>query len=242
MTEIKMKKPVLYFAQPYTNDPEKSIKFAHEVSNKLRKMGYLVYSPIEVTHYRHLWILKMRRRERKWFRNELNNNDCYIVYSKEEKEKIIKEHINNKYPIPDYVKEDLEIIEGFMNHDIEWCANTDCYIYSHECRIDNKCIGCMIEFTPRKYDSGVMIVMSNEAFEDQYLCLHCNKPLLTDHFNKMHGDYYCPRCQSWESKDIPFRKWLSKGCELEYNFAKDKKNNIKIVEVESLLKGVELEL
>ena len=82
--------------------------------------------------------------------------------------------------------------------------------------------------------------MSYTAFEDQFLCLHCNKPLKTDKVHQMHGDLYCPRCQSWESKDIPYRKWLSKGCEKEYKKAKAK--YIQILCIEDFLEGKEVEL
>jgi hypothetical protein len=143
-----------------------------------------------------------------------------------------------------WLKLDLGFIADFMKGDahmayVECCKNCDTphkldgyyqSVPNCECKTTSWIVQRQI------YDSGITILMSKIAYEDQYLCLHCNIPL-TD-IKKEEG--YCVACTSNELLNIPHREWRSKGCEIEYNYAK--KNHIQVLDLDSFLERREVEV
>lgn len=115
--DVKMKHETIYYlAQMYRANPEKAIEFAHIMALKMRKEGYLIFSPIEYSHHTHKWLVKQRR----------------MVSNK-----------NQRYPITDYVAEDLRLMNTWLNNDDQITLNGDII----------------------RFDSGLVIVMDDNAYE-----------------------------------------------------------------------------
>ena len=197
---------IYYLAHPYSDNPKLSQGFAENYTMELIQKGFTVFSPILHTHH---FEMSMRRKH---------------------------DNVKSKWDAPDYVAWDLKIIEGFMNHDGGKYITSQC-IYFHEYH-DNKCPGkgktcccCdkgeFIKIEKEKFDSGVIILLSNTAFSDE----DCTLQEMLDAFKEQCFDGTSP-----EWKDF----WNSQGCCQEYEFAKS--HHIRILELESFLEGKEVEL
>lgn len=197
--------PILYIAHPWTFNPEKSFINAVAWVYELRLRGLIVFSPILHTH----------------------------PYWKHLKSIYVDSYLKNE----DWLDWDLKIIGGFMNGDgckynqrqckqfHLYLGGGKCYGYPDTCCNCNK--GKYINVEREKFDSGVIILLSNTAFEDESVTLQ----EMLEAFKEQCFDGTSP-----EWKDF----WKSQGCRQEYEFAKS--HHIRILELESFLEGKEVDL
>lgn len=63
---------IFYLAVPYTADPAWAIEWSHHWANQLRLLNVgLVFSPIENSHYRHLWCERMHHKAMNYLGEDL---------------------------------------------------------------------------------------------------------------------------------------------------------------------------
>lgn len=240
-----MSKPLsVYPALPYSNDPEKSFKLASEQTFRLRKLGFYPFSPVNHTHNYHLEI------------RENYCPKCFQRVSYElatfdggyHCPKCKKTFTSSDLITDDYYEWDLHLLRGLMAWDGKetpiykcgykseegWTSNPNCI----ECDgfTNQVCVGRLEPIAIKhkqfhhndiKYDSGVIMFMSETAYRD-------NLPLsLRDWYNLskegLTGE------SDWKSY------WHSKGCRLEYEFAIE--NHILVIKTEKFLeimKGIKV--
>lgn len=209
-----MKPLTIYLALPYTSDPKKSFELASHQMFQLRRLGFYPLSPINHTHNYHLEIKyhycpkclenTMYSLKEDWF--------CYYCAK-----------CKNRFMEPSFLTDDyydwyLHLLKGLMNYD------TLCSQSAH-CAKAHK-------------DSHYSWIFENRVECDESECCGYD-PSDDPKCGEFDGQKYDSGCIVFMSEtacnlDGNTDCWYSKGCELEYKFAKE--NHILVIKTESFIK------
>jgi hypothetical protein len=191
-----MSKPLsICLVLPYKNNPKKSFRLASHQMLQLRRLSFYPFSQVNHTHNYHLEI-----RDHycpKCFERSL---DCWSPDHELYCSKCSVEFSESKLITDNYYEWNLHFLKGFMNHDYNTYDRPSYEKDKHR----------------KEFDSGVIMFMSEIAYEVKYECKICKTYL---EFTPEGNSMWCPLCKRYDYEWNESKSWKSFECEKEFKFA-----------------------